>query len=117
MVNHMVNHGSKTLDVTLAAIKSPVRRHMLTLLSTHDYPVGELAARFNMTPPGASKHIARLEKAGLVSRRKSGRQHTIQIEPEPLREVAEWVNEFHIFWLRREPRAEQTAVSSSYAGT
>lgn len=100
MFNHMVEHRVDTLDATFAALTHPARREMLTRLSRHDMRVTELAAYFNMSLAAASKHIRKLEKVGLVSRRVSGRDHTIMINAQPLAGAADWLAQFGTFRLR-----------------
>ena len=62
------------LDMTFAALADPTRRAMLANLMSGERSVGELAAPFAMSFAGAAKHVAVLERAGLVERRKAGRQ-------------------------------------------
>ena len=104
MFNQMVEHRSEAMDSTFGALAHPVRREMLTRLSGHDMRVTELAAFFTMSLPGASKHIGQLERAGLVTRRVIGRDHVIQLAPQPLAEVAAWLATFEDFWPRRRQR-------------
>jgi DNA-binding transcriptional ArsR family regulator len=48
-----------------------------------------------------TKHLKLLERAGLIERRKQGREVFISFRGEPLREVAEWMNEYERFWNER----------------
>src|SRR5687767_15212232 len=68
----MVYHQPR-LDATFAALAHPVRREILTRLATGDKTIGELAARFDMSLPAASKHVRVLEHAGLARVRREGR--------------------------------------------
>ena len=62
------------LDMTFAALADPTRRAMLASLTAGERTMGELAAPYAMSFAGAAKHVGVLERAGLVERRKAGRQ-------------------------------------------
>ncbi len=51
-----------------------------------------------MSLPAVSKHLRVLEKAGLLRRRRYGRVHEMQLEAEPLKQAAQWVEEYRKFW-------------------
>jgi DNA-binding transcriptional ArsR family regulator len=59
-----------------------------------------------MSLAAVSKHIRVLERAGLVRRTRSGREHSLEIELEPLREVARWVSQLELFWTERLDRLQ-----------
>ncbi len=48
-----------------------------------------------------TKHLKLLERAGLIERRKQGREVFISFRAEPLRQVAGWVHEYERFWNER----------------
>jgi len=73
---------------------------MLELLSVRDRTVTELAAPFAMTQPAVSQHLRVLREAGLVDVRKQGRHRVYHLDPEPLREVFDWVRYFEDFWRK-----------------
>jgi len=56
--------------------------------------VSELAAPHNVSLPAISKHIGVLEEAGLLFRRKEGREYRCSLATSPLREVESWVRSF-----------------------
>ena len=60
-----------------------------------------------MTLTGFCKHVRILERAGLVRRKRRGRENTLRLQPEPLRDVAEWVLQYREFWTTRLDRLEQ----------
>ena len=51
-----------------------------------------------MSLPAISKHLRVLEKAGLLRRRRYGRVHEMQLAAEPLKQAAQWVEEYRKFW-------------------
>ena len=84
----MVKHSSTTLDCTFAALADPTRRRILA----------HLARPHAMSLPAVSKHLRVLEKAGLLRRRRYGRIHEMQLEARPLKQAAQWVEEYRKFW-------------------
>jgi DNA-binding transcriptional ArsR family regulator len=89
------------LDETFAALADPTRRAMLVSLSGGERSIGELAAPHAMSFAGASKHIRALERAGLVDRRKAGRQILCRLKAEPMREAQTWLHQWERFWNAR----------------
>lgn len=89
------------LDMTFAALADPTRRGMLASLALGEKSIGELAAPYAMSFAGASKHVQALERAGLVERRKAGRQQLCRLRAEPLREADQWLKQWESFWNAR----------------
>ena len=96
--NQMVE---RNLDTIFTALADPTRRAMLDALALGEKTVGELAAPHRMSFAGAAKHVAVLTRAGLVSRRKVGRQQVCRLEAGPLREAEEWLRRWESFWTDR----------------
>jgi DNA-binding transcriptional ArsR family regulator len=94
----MVNYSAKTLDRTFAALADPTRRRILAHLARGDKCVTRLARPHAMSLPAVSKHLRVLEKAGLLRRRRYGRVHEMQLQAKPLKEAAQWVEEYRRFW-------------------
>ncbi len=94
----MVKYPSPTLDRTFAALADPTRRRILAHLARGSKRVTHLARPHDMSLPAVSKHLRVLEKAGLLRRRRYGRVHEMQLEAEPLRRAAQWVEEYRKFW-------------------
>jgi DNA-binding transcriptional ArsR family regulator len=86
------------LDLTFAALADPTRRAMLASLALGERSVGELAAPHAMSFAGAAKHVGVLERAGLVERRKAGRQQLCRLKADRLREADEWLRQWERFW-------------------
>jgi len=96
--NQMVKYPSKALDRTFAALADPTRRRILAHLARGDQCVTRLARPHAMSLPAISKHLRVLEKAGLLRRRRYGRVHEMQLAAEPLKQAAQWVEEYRKFW-------------------
>ncbi|MDZ4806237.1 MAG: metalloregulator ArsR/SmtB family transcription factor [Candidatus Eisenbacteria bacterium] len=88
-------------DRALAALAHPARRRIVERLTRGPACVTDLAAPFDMSLNGVSKHLKVLEGAGLISRTRSGREHVLSLKPEPLRQLHAWSGKFHRFWSDR----------------
>lgn len=90
---------------------------MLTRLAKGPAMVSELAEPFDMTLPGASKHLRVLERAGLVRRQIDGRIHRCSLNPLRLAEAQLWLKVYERFWdetldalvhhVQNDPNADQ----------
>jgi DNA-binding transcriptional ArsR family regulator len=87
-----------SLSQTLAALADPTRRAILARLSLGELSVTELAEPFDMSLPAVSKHLKVLEHAGLIRRGRSAQWRPCQLHAEPLKQVADWVEEYRRFW-------------------
>jgi DNA-binding transcriptional ArsR family regulator len=94
----MVKYSTCRLNQTFAALADPTRRRILAHLARGDRCVTHLARPHAMSLPAVSKHLRVLEKAGLLRRRRYGRVHEMQLDAKPLREAAQWVEEYRKFW-------------------
>jgi len=94
----MVKYSSRTLDRTFAALADPTRRQLLAHLARGNTRVTDLARPHDMSLPAVSKHLRVLENAGLLRRRRYGRVHEMQLNAEPLKKAAQWVDEYRKFW-------------------
>ena len=94
------------LSMVFAALADPTRRAILTRLKRGPASVGELGEPFSMSGPAVSKHLRVLEKAGLVSRSKVAQSRPAALEAAPLAQVAEWAEEFRVFWEQRFDRLD-----------
>lgn len=97
----MVDKSPERLDAVFRALADPTRRAMLHELAAQPRTVGELAAPFEISLAGASKHIQVLERAGLVQREVRGRVHTCHLDAQPLHAGAEWLRHYERFWNRK----------------
>lgn len=89
------------LDDTLIALADETRRSILRRLASGEARVTELAAPFDISLNSVSKHIRLLERAGLVRRRVSGRDHYLALEPKPFDELSAWMARTREFWNSR----------------
>ena len=86
------------LSTTLSALADPTRRAILARLAGGEATVGELAAPFAMSLPAVSRHLKVLERAGLIARGREAQWRPCRLAPEPLGEVAGWLESYRRFW-------------------
>ena len=75
------------------ALAHPIRRQVVEMLGEGELTVGELAEPFKVSLPAMSQHLQVLRKAKVVRQRRAGRQRVYRLNPDPIREVSEWVAE------------------------
>ncbi|MEO1658822.1 MAG: metalloregulator ArsR/SmtB family transcription factor [Pseudomonadota bacterium] len=101
------------LDGIFAALADPTRRALLARLSKGNATVSDLAKPLSMSLAGASKHIQVLERAGLVSRRREGRQHILALEVRRLRRAHDWLQRYAVFWTNALDALEEALLEDS----
>jgi DNA-binding transcriptional ArsR family regulator len=87
-----------SLNATFAALADPTRRAILARLASGEATVSELAAPFDMSLPGISKHLKVLQRAGLIEQGRQAQWRPCRLQAEPLREVADWVGQYRRHW-------------------
>jgi DNA-binding transcriptional ArsR family regulator len=86
------------LSLTFAALADPTRRAILARLASGEKSVTDLAQPFEMSMPAISKHLRVLERAGLVTRGREAQWRPRRLEAQPLKEIAEWIEDYRRFW-------------------
>ena len=86
------------LSTTFSALADPTRRAILARLTTGEKTVSDLAEPFDMTMPAITKHLKVLEKAGLIERSREAQYRPCKLQPEPLKDVDEWIGQYRKFW-------------------
>lgn len=91
-----------TADAVFAALADPTRREVVTLLSA-DGPstATALAAALPISRQAVAKHLALLDRAGLVARRRAGREIRYELTPAPMTDAMGWMAEVGGAWDRR----------------
>src|SRR5437588_6413946 len=95
MRNHSVTYSS---EATFQALADPIRRAVPDLLRRGSQPAGTIAGAFPVSRPAISKHLRLLRRAHLVREHREGRHRVYQLNPEPLRAVDSWLNQYRRFW-------------------
>jgi DNA-binding transcriptional ArsR family regulator len=89
------------LDHIYGAIADPTRRAILAMLANGEVNVGQVVDEFSISFNGISKHVKVLERAGLIERTVTGREHRLRLNPRPLRDAAQWLDHYREFWEMR----------------
>jgi DNA-binding transcriptional ArsR family regulator len=95
---HMGEFQSQRLDALFGAIADPTRRAILARLAISDARVTEVAGGFPISLNSTSKHIRMLERAGLVQRTVTGRDHVLSLKAARMAEAVEWLDHYRRFW-------------------
>jgi DNA-binding transcriptional ArsR family regulator len=95
------------LSATFAALADPTRRAILGRLASGEASVTQLAAPFEMSMPAVSKHLKVLERAGLIARGREAQWRPCRLEAGPLKEAADWVEEYRRFWEQSFDRLDE----------
>lgn len=98
------------------ALADPIRRRILRRLATSEARVTDVAAGFPISLNSVSKHIRLLERAGLVERTVSGREHILRFRPEPLSEAQRWIAAQQAFWASRLQAIDDLLTAEDAAG-
>lgn len=104
------------LSVAFSALADPTRRAILARLALGETTVTDLAEPFDMTLPGISKHLKVLEGAGLISRSRQAQWRPCKLEPDRLKEVADWVETYRRLWEERFDRLDDYLSELQAAG-
>jgi DNA-binding transcriptional ArsR family regulator len=111
-----MRHRSVTYssEATFQALADPTRRAVLDLLRRGSQPAGEIAGAFPISRPAISKHLRLLRRAHLVREHREGRHRVYQLNPEPLRAVDSWLDQYRNFWKMNLANLK-TFVEAEYA--
>ena len=112
--NHMVE-SLVDVDEVFHALSHPTRRDMLARLRGSTLTVGQLAEPLTVSLAAASKHVAVLERAGLVQRTVQGRTHVCRLTPGPLASAAAWLDAYETYWNERLDALERVLLDADEA--
>src|SRR5262249_20191669 len=95
-----MRHRSVTYsrEAAFSALSDPTRRAVLDLLRQGRTPARQIARAFPVSRPAISKHLRLLRKAHLVTEHREGRHRFYQLNPEPLKAVDSWLEQYRVFW-------------------
>jgi DNA-binding transcriptional ArsR family regulator len=94
-------------DRVFHALADPSRRAIFESLTRGEAAVKDLTARFDISQPAVSQHLAVLKEAGLVTGRRDGRQVFYRVEPKGMKPLIDWLTHYRAFWLDRVGRLER----------
>lgn len=93
-------------DAVFRALADPTRRAIFERLTRGEAAVKDLTARFHVSQPAISQHLAGLREAGLVAERREGRFAYYRVEPRGLRPLLDWITHYQAFWTDRLERLQ-----------
>jgi DNA-binding transcriptional ArsR family regulator len=102
-------------DALFHALSDRTRRDILRRVLAGEHSVSTLARDYDMSFAAVQKHVAVLERAGLVSKRRSGREALASGEVEAIRSVASLLEEFEAVWRGRIGRIDDLLAASDPA--
>ena len=85
----------------IEALGDPTRRRIVELLADGERSAGEIAAEFDTSRPGVSRHLRVLREHGLVRARGEGQRRLYSLDPAPLAELDAWLERYRAFWTNR----------------
>lgn len=85
----------------IEAIADPTRRRIVELLADGERSAGDIAAQFQASRPGVSRHLRVLREHGLVQVRGEGQRRLYSLDPAPLEELDSWLGRYRGFWTNR----------------
>ena len=94
-------------DKVFKALADPSRRAIFASLAGGEVAVKDLTARFDISQPAVSQHLAALREAGLVSGRREGRRVVYRMEPRGMKPLIDWIAHYRAFWPEHVARLEQ----------
>jgi DNA-binding transcriptional ArsR family regulator len=93
-------------DRIFHALADPSRRAIFESLARGEAAVKDLTARFDISQPAVSQHLAALKEAGLVNARREGRCVYYRPEPRGMKPLIDWIAHHRAFWTERVARLE-----------
>jgi DNA-binding transcriptional ArsR family regulator len=94
-------------DKVFFALADPSRRAIFESLTRGEAAVKELTARFEISQPAVSQHLAALKEAGLVNARRDGRCVYYRVEPRGMKPLIDWIAHYRVFWTEHVNQLEK----------
>jgi len=89
------------------ALADPSRRAIFESLVHGEAAVKDLTARFDISQPAVSQHLATLKGAGLVNDRRDGRYVYYRVEPRGMKPLIDWIAHYRAFWTQHVDRLQR----------
>jgi DNA-binding transcriptional ArsR family regulator len=97
--------STTTLDDRIfKALGDRTRRAIFESLTRGEAAVKDLTARFDISQPAVSQHLATLADAGLVKGRREGRCVYYRVEPRGMKPLIDWIAHYRVFWTEHVDR-------------
>lgn len=89
------------LDAVFGSLSDPTRRDILKRISERSMSVGAIARHYKFSLAGVAKHLDVLERAGLISKTRRGKEQIVTIEPKALATANEYLEAYRQLWEQR----------------
>ena len=109
----MTEESADRADALFHALADRTRRDIMRRVLAGQHSVSALAAKYDMSFAAVQKHVAVLEKAGLLTKRRSGREQLARGDVEAVRSVASMLCELEQVWRGRIARIEELIASDT----
>lgn len=113
----MVEYAATPLDLIFQSLADGTRRDILKRLTKAEQTVGELARPYAMSLAAIAKHIGVLERAGLVTKERSGKERVVRIVPATLKAAETHLSEYEKLWAARYDALEELLTGGAKAST
>ena len=100
-------------DALFHALADRTRRDIMRRVLAGEHSVSTLAAKYDMSFAAVHKHVAVLQKAGLLTKRRHGRQQLASGDVEAVRSVASLLTELEQLWRSRIARLDDLIASNT----
>jgi DNA-binding transcriptional ArsR family regulator len=104
MVVDLGLHTESKTDLLFHALADATRRDIVRLVMVDEQSVSALARRYPVSFAAVQKHVAVLERAGLVVKRRAGREALVAARVEAIRDAARLLDEMEALWRGRVDR-------------
>ena len=99
-------------DQVFAALADATRRDIVLRAMSGDEGVAELAAHYPMSFAAVQKHVAVLERAGLVTKERHGRRKVVRTDIERVRLARSLLDRYEMLWRGRIERMHDLIAST-----
>ncbi|HPG09122.1 MAG TPA: metalloregulator ArsR/SmtB family transcription factor [Saprospiraceae bacterium] len=93
------------------AIADPTRRAILLLVASQAMTAGAIASNFDSARPTVSKHLQILTECELLNQEQQGREIYYQLNPQKMKEIADFIEPFRMLWDDRFNKLESIMKS------
>jgi DNA-binding transcriptional ArsR family regulator len=101
---------------SLVALADPTRRRIVEILAQGQLRAGDIAKRFDISPPAVSQHLATLKRAHLVRARVEAQRRIYALDPAGFAELEQWLGGIRQFWGGRLDALERELLAAADSG-
>ncbi len=109
----MTDESADRADALFHALADRTRRDILRRVLAGEHSISTLAEKYDMSFTAVQKHVAVLEKAGLLTKRRNGREQLARGDVDAVRSVASMLTELERVWRGRVARIDELIASDS----